>query len=91
MSDWIRSLSGWNWNDPRIIVLVTMIAIVSLLRRWSLILLLVLVLVLGQGLEYLLSYTSLNPEFTHGLVIGVYVFGGLILLFLAIAHFLTKE
>src|SRR5882672_7276312 len=49
----------------------------------------VLLVALAQGLHYLLGHSSLGPEFNRGVVIGVYVFGGILFLFLAIAHFFT--
>ena len=45
----------------------------------------------AQGLHYLLGHSSLGPEFNRGVVIGVYVFGGILFVFLAIAHFFTKD
>ncbi|MBI4364159.1 MAG: hypothetical protein HY568_01895 [Candidatus Latescibacteria bacterium] len=91
MEELWNSLVTLNWNDPRVIVIVVTIAIVALVRKWSFVLLLALIIALGQGLEYLLQNSTLGPEFTRGVVIGVYGFGGVLLLFLAIAHFFTKE
>jgi hypothetical protein len=91
MDGLIKSLLALNWNDPRVVVIVIAAAIAALVRRWSFVLLLALVVALGQGLEYLLGHSSLGPEFTRGIVIGVYAFGGLLLLFLAIAHLFTRE
>jgi hypothetical protein len=87
-------MSVWpvlDWNDLWVVALVAAIAVVAFIRRWSVVLLLVLLIALGQGLEYLLSHSSLGPEFTRGAVVGVYAFGGILLLFLAIAHFFTKD
>lgn len=70
---------------------IAIIAILALVRRWSFVLLLVLLIALGQGLEYLLNHSALGADFTKGAVIGVYLFGGILLLFLAIAHFVTRE
>ena len=86
-----HSLVRLNWNDFRVVVIIVAIAIIALLRKWSFVLLLALIIALGQGLEYLVQHSSLGPDFTRGLVIGVYGFGGVLLLFLAIAHFFTKE
>jgi len=55
------------------------------------VILVVLVIALAEGMQYLLRHSSLGHDFTHGVVIGVYAFGGLLLLFLAIAHAFTKE
>jgi len=80
-----------DWNSPAVIGVLIIVAILALVRRWSLVLLFVLLVVLAQGLEYLLAHSSLGPEVTRGVVIGVYVFGGILLLFLAIAQFFTRE
>ena len=91
MNELVGSWSDVNWIDPRILGTLAIVLLAAVVRRWSLILLLVLVIALGQGLAYLLSHSSLGHEFTRGAVIGVYVFGGLLLLFLAIAHYVTRD
>jgi hypothetical protein len=78
-------------GSPWIIAVVALITIIALVRGWWPVLLLVLLVALAQGLHYLLGHSSLGPEFNRGVVIGVYVFGGILFLFLAIAHFFTKE
>ena len=91
MNGFIHSLVGLDWNDPRVIGCLVALAIIALARKWSFVILVVLVIALAEGLEYLLGHSSLGNDFTHGIVIGVYGFGGLLLLFLAIAHAFTKE
>ena len=86
-----NSLVRLDWGDFRVVVIIVAIAIIALLRKWSFVLLLALIIALAQGLEYLMRHSSLGPDFTRGMVIGVYGFGGVLLLFLAIAHFFTKE
>jgi len=80
-----------HWGDPRVAGVLAVLAVFALVRRWSLVLLLVLLIALAQGLGYLLRHSSLGPEFTHGAVIGVYVVGGILLLFLAIALIFTRR
>jgi hypothetical protein len=88
--DAISFLPAW-LNNPIVIGVIVLITIFALLRGWWPVLLLVLLVALAQGLHYLLGHSSLGPEFNRGVVIGVYVFGGILFLFLAIAHFFTKE
>ena len=78
-------------GHPAVIAVIVLITIVALLRSWWPVLLIVLLVALAQGLHYLLGHSSLGPEFNRGVVIGVYVFGGILFVFLAIAHFFTKE
>ena len=78
-------------NQPLVIGLILVITIVALIRGWWPILLLVLLVALAQGLGYLLQHSDLGADFNRGVVIGVYAFGGLLFLFLAIAHFLTRD
>jgi hypothetical protein len=80
-----------DWHNPAVLGVLIIVAILALVRRWSLVLLLVFLVALAQGLKYLLAHSSLGPEFTRGAVIGVYVFGGILLLFLAIAQIFTRE
>ena len=91
MSGFIQSLIRLNWGDPRVIAFLIAVVIIALVRKWSFVILVVLIVALAEGLQYLLRHSSLGHDFTHGVVIGVYGFGGLLLLFLAIAHFFTKE
>jgi len=80
-----------DWNDPLVLAVLGAIAVLALFRRWSFVLLAVLVIALGQGLEYLLGHAALGADFNRGVVIGVYAFGGVLFLFMAIAHFFTKH
>ena len=91
MNGFIHSLVGLEWRDPRVIGFLVALLIVALARKWSFVILIVLVIALAEGLQYLLRHSSLGHDFTHGVVIGIYGFGGLLLLFLAIAHAFTKE
>ena len=91
MSALTAAWSRLDWNDPLVLVFLGVVAVVALFRRWSFVLLAVLVIALGQGLEYLLGHAALGADFNRGVVIGVYLFGGVLFLFLAIAHFFTKH
>lgn len=91
MSGIVPNWSGLDWTSPWVIAFLAVVAIVALVRRWSLVLLLLLLVALAEGLQYLLAHSSLGPDFNRGIVVGVYVFGGILFLFLAIAHFFTKE
>jgi hypothetical protein len=86
----VSFLPTWLGN-PIVIGVVALVTIIALMRGWWPVLLLVLLVTLAQGLHYLLGHSSLGPEFNKGVVIGVYVFGGILFLFLAIAHFFTRE
>jgi hypothetical protein len=89
--DPVAALANVHWGDPRVVTIVLFLLILALVRRWSLVLLALLVWGLAEGLQYLLQHSSLGPDMTKGVVIGVYAFGGLVFLFLAIAQFFTKE
>ena len=91
MNDLLQSWFGLNWNDPRVMGVVIVIAILAIVRKWWLVLLLVLLVALAQGLEYLLQHSTLGPDFTKGAVIGVYIFGGFLLLFMASPITSTKD
>lgn len=80
-----------DWSDPRVIGVVALMAVLALAGRWALVLLLALLVALGQGMKFLLLHSALNPGLANGAVMGVYVLGGILLLFLAIAHFVTRE
>lgn len=89
--DPIAALANVHWGDPRVVAVVVVLLILALVRRWSLVLLALLVWGLAEGLQYLLYQSSLGADVTKGVVIGVYAFGGILFLFLAIAQFFTRE
>ncbi len=91
MHGFFQALVGLEWGDPRVIGFLAAVVIIALARKWSFVILVVLVVTLAEGLQYLLRNSTLGHDFTHGVVIGVYGFGALLLLFLAIAHAFTKE
>jgi hypothetical protein len=78
-------------SNPLVIGAIILLTIVALVRGWWPVLLVVLLVALAQGLHYLLRHSALGPEFNRGVVIGVYAFGGVLFIFLAIAHFLTRD
>ena len=87
-------LPGWLAGagaQPLVVGAIILITIVALMRGWWPVLLILLLVALAQGLNYLLRHSALGPEFNRGVVIGVYVFGGILFIFLSIAHFFTKE
>ena len=84
---WLRL----DWHDPVILGLVAVIAVVALWRRWALVLLAALVVVLGQGLDYLLRHGALPPGVAQGAVVLVYALGAALLVFLAVARLVSKR
>lgn len=86
-------LPGWLsfGGNPIVIGALIILTIVALVRGWWPVLLLVLLVALAGGLHYLLRHSALGPDFNRGVVIGVYAFGGILFLFLVIAHFFTRD
>jgi hypothetical protein len=80
-----------DWHDPFILGLVAIIIVVALWRRWALVLLAALIVVLGQGLDYLLRHGALSPGLAQGAVTAVYGLGALLLVFLAVARLVSKR
>jgi hypothetical protein len=78
-------------SHPIVIGAIILLTIVALVRGWWPVLLVVLLVALAQGLHYLLRHSALGPEFNRGVVIGVYAFGGILFVFLALAHFFTRD
>lgn len=87
LPSWLAGLG----SQPLVIGVIILITIVALVKGWWPVLLLVLLVALAQGLHYLLRHSALGDEFNRGVVIGVYAFGGVLFVFLAIAHFFTRE
>jgi hypothetical protein len=85
------AVSGLDWTSPRVLAALVVLAVLGLVRRWSLVLLVVLVFALAKGLEYLMQGAGMDHGFIHGVVIGVYVFGAILFFFMAVAHFFTRE
>lgn len=90
----MKGLTSWLGgvaDQPVVLAVILIVTVVALIRGWWPVLLLVLLVALAQGLHYLLGHSELGAEFNRGVVIGVYAFGGILFLFLAIAHFLTRD
>jgi hypothetical protein len=95
LPEWLErvraAVQGLDWSSPRVLGALVVLAILALVRRWSLVLLVVLVVALAKGLEYLMVGAGMDHGFIHGVVIGVYVFGAVLFFFMAVAHFFTRE
>jgi len=91
MSDLIARWLRLDWHDPIILGLVALIVVVALWRRWPLVLLAALIVVLGQGLDYLLRHGALPAGAAQGAVLGIYALGALFIAFLAVARLVSKR
>jgi hypothetical protein len=86
VSELIRRWLSLDWHDPLVVAFVVVVLAVALWRQWGLVLLAVLVVALGQGLDYLLRHAAFPPGAAATVVAVVYALGAAFLLFLAAAR-----
>jgi hypothetical protein len=91
MPDLIGRWLSLDWHDPLVVVLVGVVIVVALWRRWALVLLAALLVALGQGVDYLLRHAAISPGIAQGAILAIYGIGAVFLLFLLIARLRSKR
>lgn len=90
MTHVFQIISGVNWDSPAAVTVVVLFTILAILRKWHLVTLLMLIVTLGRGLNYLhLNKELLSSHLTS--VTLVYLIGGVVMSLLATVEFFVKE
>jgi hypothetical protein len=83
----IRSI---NWESPGAVVVVVLLTTLSIMRKWYLVTMLLLLVTLGRGLSYLhMSKELLGSNLTT--VTLIYLIGALLMIVFATVEFFIKE
>ena len=86
----VESLRGVNWESPGAVIVVVLLTILSIMRKWCLVTMLLLVVTLGRGLCYLhLNKELLGSSLTA--VTLVYLIGAVIMIVFSALEFFVKE
>jgi hypothetical protein len=79
-----------NWESPGAVIVVALLTILSILRKWYLVTTLLLVVTLGRGLGYLhLNKELLGSNLTTATLI--YLAGAVLMIVFAVVEFFVRE
>jgi hypothetical protein len=79
-----------NWESPGAVIVVALLTILSILRKWYLVTTLLLVVTLGRGLGYLhLNRELLGSNLTAATLI--YLVGAVVMIVFAVVEFFVRE
>lgn len=87
----IRFINEIDWKDPKVSLILALLAIFALLRRWFLLLTLIFLIVFGEGLFYLLSKRGYPPSTLENIGLGIYFGCGILLAVIAFYDFFIKD
>lgn len=87
----IRFINEIDWKDPKVALILVLLAIFALLRKWFLLLTLIFLIVFGQGLFYILSKRGYPPSTLENIGLGIYLGCGILLAVVAFYDFFLKD
>jgi hypothetical protein len=86
----IHTLNKINWEGPAAFV-IAIIAVLVLLRKWSLLMMIILVLVIGWGAQDLIVYSLETRHQVISLPVLIYLFGGVVIFIIAFISFFRSK
>ena len=84
-------LHGIDWASPQVAAVIVLLTILSILRKWFLLTLTLLVITLGRGLCYLAMNRQLLADTHLSVVTIVYFTGGTFITAVASVQFLWRN
>ncbi len=87
----IRFINEIDWKDPKVALILVLLSIFALLRKWFLLLTLIFLIVFGQGLFYLLSKRGYPASMLENIGLGIYLGCGIFLAVVAFYDFFFKD
>lgn len=87
----IRFINEIDWKDPKVALILVLLSIFALLRKWSLLLTLILLIVFGEGLFYILSKRGYPVSMLENIGLGIYLLCGIFLVIVAFHNFFLKN
>jgi hypothetical protein len=85
-----QHLSAVNWEGPAIFVLA-ILAVFALMRKWSLILLILLIVAIGWGAEDLIVFNLSKKSNVISVPLMIYIVGGVVVFVLALISFFRAK
>jgi hypothetical protein len=86
--EFIRSI---DWNSPLAVILIGLMTILAITRKWFMLAITLLVITLCRGLCYMQLNRQLIPDTSLTLAMVIYISGGIIVASLAALEFFVKE
>jgi len=87
----IRFINEIDWKDPKVALILVLLSIFALLRKWSLLLTLIFLIVFGKGLFYILSERGYPVSMLENIGLGIYIGCGIFLAVVAFHNFFFKD
>ncbi len=87
----IRFINEIDWKDPKVALILVLLSIFALLRKWSLLLTLLFLIVFGEGLYYILSKRGYPASMLEDIGLGIYIGCGIFLVAVAFYNFFLKD
>jgi hypothetical protein len=87
----LRFISEIDWKDPKVALILILLSIFALLRKWFLLLTLIFLIVFGEGLFYLLSKRGYPVSMLENIGLGIYLGCGIFLAVVAFHNFFFKD
>jgi hypothetical protein len=87
----IRFINEIDWKDPKVALILVLLSIFALLRKWSLLLTLILLIVFGEGLFYILSKRGYPVSTLENIGLGIYLLCGIFLVVVAFHNLFLKN
>ena len=86
----LSNLQDINWESPAAFV-IALIAVFALMKRWSLVLLIVLTVVLGWGAEDMIILNLTTEDRIVSLPFLIYIVGSLVVFLFAMTSFFKSK
>ncbi len=87
----IRFFNEIDWKDPKVALILVLLSIFALLRKWSLLLTLIFLIVFGKGLFYIISKRGYPVSMLENIGLGIYLGCGVFLAIVAFHNFFIKD
>ena len=86
----VRNLSNINWEGPAAFV-IAILAVFALLRKWSLALLVLFIVVIGWGAQDLMVFNLEKKSNVISVPLMIYIGGGILVFILAFISFFKSK
>ncbi len=87
----VEALQEIDWGDPKVSVVLSLLGILGILRKWKLVIMLVLLIALGTGLRYFLVTEGMLSDRVGQICVAFYILGGIFIFIVALIQFFFSE
>ena len=86
-----ETIQGIDWNDPKISLILSLLAVLAVLRKWRLVMMMVLLIAFGKGLRYFLVTEGILEDRVSQVCMIFYLLGGIFIFVVAVVEFFIGE